>query len=158
MNRTPSRVWPRLAPVLLILLLAALAVSAPAQQTQQVEDRGVQKRMDTMNAARSALIPLNQMMAGRVRFNSASAGIARKQLIRATRAIPDRFRRPHGDPLSKADPQIWTQWADFKSRARTARNAAKGLNTNTLNGLRKSLPPVVQACLSCHRSYRIPAP
>ncbi|MCA0872630.1 cytochrome c [Seohaeicola saemankumensis] len=137
-------------------LTVLLALTASAQQTERVEDPDVQRRMDTMNAAKAALVPLAQMMAGRIRFDRSIAADARKRLIRATRSIPGRFRRPHSDPLSRASPRIWADWDSFTARARTARSAAQGLNTQTLNGLRRTLPQLMQSCLGCHQSYRMP--
>ncbi len=151
-----NRLRSRVAQPLVVALTVLLALTASAQQTERVENPGVQRRMDTMNAAKAALVPLAQMMAGRIRFDRNIAAGARKRLISATRSIPGRFHRPHRDPQSRASPRIWTEWDSFKARASTARRAAQGLNAHTLNGLRRTLPQLMQSCLGCHQGYRLP--
>lgn len=138
-----------------LLVLLVLALPGPARELR-VEDAGVSKRMALMNTAKFSLGALADMMAGRVMFDAGQATTARRVLVRATRAIPARFRRPHSDPLSHARPEIWAHWDDFKTRARAANRAARGLNTRSLNGLRKTLPDLMQRCLACHEVYRSP--
>lgn len=149
-NRTPPPHFMLYAGLcLLILATTTLAQSG-------VGNRGVLKRMTTMTTARTAVETLANMMAGRVRFSSTQARAARRNLISATRSIPSVFRRPHTDPLSRARPEIWWQWDDFKTRARTAKKAAQALRVDRLGALRSSLPDLINACLGCHQTYRKP--
>lgn len=142
--------------LLLVALLAGPAAPPGAQQMLRVEDKGVQQRMAVMALAKSSVGVLAEMMAGRVRFDPEAARAARRNLVRAMGAVPGRFRRPHADPLSHASPLIWRNWEDFRQRARTARRAAQGLETGSLNRLRRSLPGLMRQCLECHRAYRLP--
>lgn len=87
-----------------------------------------------MTSAKTAIETLVNMMAGRVGFDRAQARAARRGLIRATRAIPSVFRRPHSDRLSRAKPDIWLRWDDFKTRADTAKRSARQLNVGRLGG------------------------
>jgi len=149
-SRTAARRFP-----IYVVLIALLVASATLAQ-DSVVNRGVKKRMATMNSAKTATGILTNMMSGRVMFDASQARAARKILLRAVRDIPARFRRPHEDPLSHARPLIWMQWDDFRVRAKTARRAARDLNANSLNGLRKTLPGMIVACLACHKTFREP--
>ncbi len=137
-------------------LLLLIALPAMAQDQEKVEHPGVLKRMATMNMAKAALAPLVDMMAGRILFDETQARSSRRALTRALRDIPRRFRKPHEDPLSNASDDIWAYWDTFSLRARSARQAARRLRTGNLNGLRQTLPEMVNACLACHDTFRKP--
>ena len=141
----------------LCILLMGAALLAPATLAQNgVTNRGVFKRMNTMAGARTAIEVLVNMMAGRVRFDRVQARTARRGLIDSTRSIPVVFKKPHSDPLSRARPDIWHRWNDFKARADTAKRAAMRLNVDRLGALRTTLPDLINACLVCHQTYRRP--
>ena len=147
-NRTLFRRFP----VYAVLVAAILATAALAQTG--IANRGVQKRINMMIAANTAVDTLAKMMAGTQRFDRGRARDARRTLIAVTRSIPSAFRKRHTDPLSRASPAIWTQWGDFKSRARTARDTAQTLDVSRLGALRATLPDMIRTCRDCHRSYR----
>jgi cytochrome c556 len=142
--------------VLSVLLVALAAPTSTTLAQNGVTNLGVLKRMTTMASARTAVETLANMMAGRIRFDRKLARSARRGLITATRAIPSEFRQPHTDPLSRARMDIWIHWDDFKTRAATAKRMAKDLNVDRLGALRSTLPDMINACLSCHRTYRKP--
>lgn len=137
-----------------IITLITLILSTATLAQDRVTNRGVLKRTTTMASAGVAITTLSDMMGARTLFNEDRAKSARKDLIKATRAIPSVFRRPHTDPHSQARPEIWTLWDDFRARAKTARQAAWALDTDSLADLRKSLPKLVVACHNCHQYYR----
>ncbi len=150
---------PRRSPLYAVFCGVLIAMTVPTLTTlaqNTVTNRGVQKRMDTMTTAKDAIEVLADMMGGRTRFDGQKARAARKVLITATRSIASVFRKPHSDPLSRARPDIWRDWDDFKARANTANLAARRLNVYRLGALRSSLPDMINACLACHRSYRRP--
>lgn len=155
-DRSRARRFPLYAVICVLLLATVLgAVLATGTVAQNgVANRGVLKRMSTMTTAKTAIDTLTNMMAGRFRFNRPQARAARRNLISATRSIPSVFRKPHSDPLSRARPDIWWQWADFKTRARTAKKAAQNLRVDRLETLRSTLPGLIHACLDCHQTYR----
>ena len=142
----------RLIPKLTIPALILLASVALAQN--RVENRHVAQRMYLMQTGHAAMDALTGMMSNRVRFEKPRARAARKILIKMTDAIPDHFRKRQTDPLSNARTALWINWTDFKLRAKTANTAARGLNARSQNGLRRTLPDLMQACLSCHKAYR----
>lgn len=149
---SPDRVWGK--GFFIVLILLTTGVLAQSGQISRVTDLGVQKRMNAMNANNAALTALGDMMGGRAIFDRRRAQDARRQIITTTGRIPSLFRKAHTDPLSNAHPDIWSSWGDFKSRARAAQQAARGLDTYTLPRLRKTLPRLIQTCLACHRAYR----
>ncbi|SFU02733.1 cytochrome c [Sedimentitalea nanhaiensis] len=140
----------------LIALVVATAALAQTGQISQVENRGVQKRMALMNINNTALGTLTDMMGGRAFFDKARARAARRSLISATGDIPSVFRKQHTDPLSRARPEVWLHWRDFKDHAKAAQRAARRLDIDSLPDLRQTLPSLISACLQCHRSYRKP--
>ncbi len=143
----------RSLPALLILIFALIGAQLDA--AAPIGDKHVKRRVELMATQKAALTTLVDMMAGRTVFNAAKARTARRTLVKSTGTIRKRFKKPRMDPNSHARPLIWQQWDDFENRAEDARDAAKQLSTHTLNGLLRTVPNMVQACLSCHETYRI---
>ncbi|MEP2718795.1 cytochrome c [Pseudophaeobacter sp.] len=133
----------------LILLSAELSAGSAV-----FTDKHVQERVTLMQGQKAALTILGEMVAGRRNYDLAAAKAARRSLMASTRKIPKRFSKHRMEPNSHARPEIWTRWQDFTQRAETARLAAKQINAGSLTGLRRSVPAMVQACHSCHQSYR----
>lgn len=152
-NMTPAD-GVRGAGLLLMLLLLATGAFAQSGQISRVTDPGVRNRMSAMNTNNAALTVLGDMMGGRAVFDRERARDARRTLIATTGRIPALFRKAHADTLSNARSDIWSNWGDFKGRARSAQKAARGLDTYSLPRLRKTLPRLIHACLTCHRAYR----
>jgi len=147
-----ERSWARRYPLYAVICVLLLATVGVAQTG--VVNRGVLKRMATMTTAKTAIDTLANMMAGRFRFNRPQAHAARRDLIAATRSIPSVFRKPHTDLQSRARTEIWRQWDDFETRAKTAQMAAQALRVDRLETLRSTLPGLMHACLNCHQTYR----
>lgn len=141
----------RLLPLTVLVPLAFAALAA-----SEVADPHVQRRMEAMKGARAALETLGDMAQSRTPFDPARGRTARKSLVKTTRAIPRLFRRARPDPLTRARPEIWSRWSDFKARADAAERAAKGIEIGNLNALRRTLPNLLAACLDCHKAYRAP--
>jgi cytochrome c556 len=142
----------RSIPVLLVLGLALAGAQLDA--AAPIADKHVKRRVELMATQKAAITTLADMMAGRTSFNASKAKAARRTLVKTTGDIRKRFKKPRMDPNSHANPLIWQQWDDFETRAETAKDAAKQLNAYTLNGLLRTVPSMVQACLSCHETYR----
>lgn len=142
-------------PLACLTLLAALAAgpSAPVTAGDGLS-KHVTRRMALMTSQKAAMDVLTAMMAGRSMFDKDRARSARRQLIKSTSSIRKHFRKHRMDPRSNARPQIWNAWDDFKARADTAETAARNLNTRSLPALRRTLPGLMQSCLSCHDTYR----
>lgn len=119
-----------------------------------IADKHIRARLTLMRQQKEALLSLSDMMAGRRVFTAQTAKAARRVLIENTRKIPKHFAKQRMDPNSHARPEIWARWANFETRAEAARQAAKQINASSVNGLRRSLPTMIQACHSCHETYR----
>ncbi len=154
-NHTPRRRFVLYAALIAVGFLTIVMTTASLAQNG-VTNYGVLTRMATMGIAKTAIGTLTDMVAGRVRFDRRVARAARKNLVRATRDIPKVFKQPHGDRLSRAKTDIWLSWADFETRAETAKRAAKRIRIGRLISLQRTLPNMLSACLNCHQTYRKP--
>lgn len=125
-------------------------------QEPLVRDLGVLQRQSLMKTAKTALGTLHDMSAMRTRFDKLSARSAKTQLVATLKQIPNEFTKPYMDAHTRARPEIWQNWDAFSRDAASAHRAAKRIRTNNLGALRRSLPPMMSACLSCHSTYRKP--
>ncbi|WP_164660690.1 cytochrome c [Tropicibacter sp. Alg240-R139] len=140
---------------LIVAIVALLGVgSATIGDTIVMQHPRVIERVNLMRSSKLALEVLGAMASGREMFNRKRANAARRALMRNTGKIASKFRRNPYDPASRARQHIWTQWADFKAQSKTARAASKGLSTRNVVTLRQTLPPMINACLSCHQTFR----
>ncbi len=138
------------------MALAGNRIDFDGPTTVHVTNRAVAKRMNAMARADAAIQALGDMMGGRRLYNEHQAREVRKILIGTMEDIPSLFRRPQTDPLSRARPLIWTHKGDFRDRARAAERAARQLDVDRYEDIRRTLPRLVEACLDCHRIYRDP--
>ncbi|OED46790.1 c-type cytochrome [Leisingera sp. S232] len=145
--------WLKALAFLAILVALAVGTTAPVTADSGLSKQ-VTRRITLMTTQKAAMDVLTSMMAGRTAFDRDTAQTARRQLIKTTGSIRKRFKKHRMDPRTNARPQIWTAWDDFKARAETTRAAARDLNTWSLPGLRRTLPSLMQSCLSCHKTYR----
>ncbi|NDW46073.1 cytochrome c [Ruegeria sp. PrR005] len=143
-----------LAVLAICALLAVSLLSGVSADEPVVRDEAVLARQATMKSAKAALAVLGEMSALRRHFDRAAARAARTRLLEALSDLPDRFEQPHSDRHTRARPEIWENWPAFLRSAEAARQAARGLRTNNLPALRRSLPAVMSACLACHSRYR----
>jgi len=143
----------RRLPLLCLVALLCLS-SAQAEDVIAVEHPKVIDRIALMRSSNLVMGTLGAMSSGRERFDRERAQIARRVLIENTRQIAGKFRANPKDPASNAQQKIWDQWGAFKIQTKQARKAAKGINTRNLEKLRQTLPRMINACLSCHQSFR----
>lgn len=141
------------------LLFAALVLTlgifgVGLQASGQITDKHVKDRVTLMTSQKAALTLLSDMVAGRTVFDAPRAKAARRTLIGTTGRIAKRFKKQRRDPNSHARTEIWQHWDDFEHRAETARQSAKQINSKSLSGLRRTVPAMMQACFSCHQTYR----
>ncbi|KIC22777.1 MULTISPECIES: c-type cytochrome [unclassified Leisingera] len=145
----------RLKGLAFLVILAALAAGVTAPVTADSGlSKHVTRRMALMTGQKAAMDVLTGMMAGRIVFDRDKARSAQRQLIKSTGSIRKHFKKPRLDARSNARPLIWHSWKDFKTRAGTAEAAARNLSTRSLPALRRTLPGLMQSCLSCHETYR----
>ena len=140
------------------VFMVTLALAAAAQAQDAERDPHVTKRKAAMNEAREALALLNDMATAKTTFISKDARASRTKLIRFARAIPSLFRRQRMDTHTRARPDIWVRWRDFKDRADYAEDAARALDIRSPTRLQQSMTPMLQGCISCHAQFRRPDP
>lgn len=151
-----------------LTLTLTLLVSAPLEARAEdgvgeraaqrvIENRHIRHRIELMNTQRATMERLIAMAAGRHPFDAQQAQADRRILIKTTRLIPKRFRKPRLTDQSHALPVVWHNWESFQRQAETAREAAKAISPRTLPALRRTMPAMMQACISCHEGYREPA-
>lgn len=148
----PSRARRRGRAALAILVMVLL--TTPAIPREPPRNPHVVARQQAMAQARAAVDLLGAMAGGSRLFDANAAKAARRSIIRILRDLPGLFRREAGDAYARSRPEVWSARKDFRERARDARRAAAGVNTRTEPALRKSLPPLVSACLACHQIFR----
>ena len=140
---------------LIVAFVALLGLgSASIGDTIRMQHPRVIERITLMRSSKLAMEVLGAMASGREVFDREKASQARRVLIRNTGDIASAFRRNPYDPASRARQHIWTQWGDFKVQIKAARAAAKGLSTRNVVTLRRTLPRMINACLSCHQAFR----
>lgn len=138
----------------IIFALAAQAFADSPDPDRNISDPKARARIALMTDQKVALNVLGDMMAGRILFDAARARDARQSLIRNTGDIPAAFRKRSYDPDAHAAETVWSDWSGFRAEARAARRTARGLKVRNLQSLRRTLPPMVRSCISCHQRYR----
>lgn len=138
------------------LLLGALAPAPALTGEAPIANRHARARIAAMNEQNAAIHALIGMSGGSVAFDARRARDLRRSLIDSAAEIPKQFRKERHDRDSHARPDIWSQWDAFEAQAAEAEGAAKALKTRSLEVLRVTLPPLIQACQSCHDRYRAP--
>ncbi len=136
------------------LLAAVAALAGPAGAQKPFLHNETAGRVQLMQSNKDALGQLTAMMGGQVHFNRSQARAARRSLIRNTRKVEKAFRKQKLEPLSHARPAIWADWSGFTEMADAAAGAAAGLRSNTLPGLRETLPDLIRTCHACHERFR----
>lgn len=142
--------------LLITTLATTLAILAARARPAEELDRLIARRINAMFTAQAALDTLGDMSSGRRPFDRRLARSARRDLVAYMAAIPALFRRQRSSPRSRALPAIWQDRRTFRARARAAERTARGLDVRSLDRLRRDLPEMLGACLSCHRAYRRP--
>lgn len=141
------------APAVLCLSLGLSGAGLQAGSAT-ISDEHIRMRLALMRAQKEALQVLSDMMAGRRVYVAKTARAARRELVASSSRISRAFALQRMEVNSHARTEIWTRWQDFEARAAAARQAAKQISPGSLQGLRRSLPAMVEACHSCHKSYR----
>jgi cytochrome c556 len=140
------------ATLVLFATATALVGTAIAQEATLPE---VKARKEQMQAQRAAVAVLGGMAQGQTAFDAAAATAAKTELAASAAMIPAKFEAQVTEAASKARPEIWTNWADYVSKAEALEMAAEALDTTSLDGLRAGLGAVGAACQACHEAYRM---
>lgn len=123
--------------------IAAEATNPPVKARQELMDG---------NGANAKI--LGDMAKGETEFDAAKAAEAQAALSANAAGIADAFMAEETDPMSKAKPEIWTNWSDFEAKADALYQAAQALDTSSLDGVKAGMGAIGGACTACHQAYR----
>ncbi len=137
------------------ILAIGLAFAATlAMAAEDAKNPLVKARIDTMRTIGANTKILGDMASGKTPYDAAAAEQAGGMLAGTVVTIADVFQPEESDPVSKAKPEIWVNWADFEGKADALFNASLALDTSSLEGLQAGMVGVGGACGACHKAYR----
>ena len=116
-------------------------------------DPDVIARQHLMDANGAAMKVLVSMAKGDVAFDATAAAAAKQTLITDAAGIEAAWKNNAVDPESRSKAEIWTNMADFVTKAGALGTAATALDTTSLDGIRAGLDGVGGACGACHKAY-----
>lgn len=137
---------------------AALAVALSASVAfakEEPTDPTVKARVAVMKTIGQNAKVLGDMAGGKAPFDAAAAASAKEAIMAATTEIAPKFEPQASDPNSEAKPEIWTNWADFVTKAEAAKTAATALDASSLDSVKAGMGAVGGACKVCHTDYRL---
>jgi cytochrome c556 len=139
---------------------AVLAQDAP-QSPEQVAEQAVLTRQGLLKVMGFYMAPLGGMLKNKVPFDAAVAAKSATHIAELGGIIPDVFTfdtRNKTTAKTKAQDGIWTNQADFKSKADDLVKAATALQEAAKGGDKgatlKAAGAVGKACGACHDNYR----
>ncbi len=136
-------------------LTLGLVLAAGVALAQDATVASVIARKDLMRGQGGAVKVLGDMAGGKAAFDAGAAEAARAKLAGHASGIAAAFEPNEADPASKAKPEVWTNWADFVSKADALVAAAKAMDTATVEGVQAGMAGVGGACKDCHTSFRM---
>ena len=136
------------------ILVGALVLAGAAFAKDGVQDPAVKARMELMGAIAANTKVLGQMAGGEAAFNADAAATAKANLAAAAAQIPAKFELQATDPVSDAKPDVWTNWADFVTKAETLLAQAEALDTTSLESVQAGMGGIGGACKACHSVYK----
>jgi cytochrome c556 len=126
---------------------------------ETAEGRAFLYRQAVMRVAANKSATIGAMARGEVPADEAAFAKAVNDLNVVAGMMTEGFM-PQGTPGgSRALPEVWTNWADFESKAAALTTATQGLAEATRTGGFAAGSPLVQStaqnCGGCHRTYRM---
>lgn len=138
-----------------VAIAAALSLSVGAAAAKDgVTNPVVKERMDLMQMVRASTASLGDMAAGKTAFDAQAATVAKTALAAAAAQITAKFQANEDDPVAEGRPEIWTNFADFTTKAESLVTAAEALDVASLAGLQAGMGAVGGTCKACHEAYR----
>ena len=151
--KTPSR---RLAPVLLALAGAAVALPAAAQ-FQKPED-AIKYRKAAFTVMATHFGRVAGMAAGKIPFDAAAAA-SNAEIVAAVSKLPfAAFIEGTSAGDTKAKPEIWSDRAKFDAAANKAQEEivkfAAAAKSGNLDAIKAATGATGKACKACHDDFR----
>lgn len=138
-------------------ILAAALVTAGAAYAEGIAatNADVIARQELMKSFGGAAKALGGMAAGEVAYDAAAAEAAKKALVDGAAMIEAKFTNNAEDPGSKAQPAVWTGWADFVAKGAALGTAAAALDVASAESIGAGMGGIGGACKACHTDYRM---
>jgi len=140
---------------------ATLAQDAGPPTPEQAAQQAVELRQGLLKVMGMYMAPLGGMLKNKVPFDAAAAQKSATHIGQLGSMLPDVFvtdTRKFTSLKTKAQDGIWTNQADFKTKADDLVKAADALNEAAKSGDKgatmKAAGAVGKSCGACHDNYR----
>lgn len=140
---------------------AALAQDAGPPTPEQLAEKAVLARQGLLETMGMYMAPLGGMLKNKVPFDAAVATKSATHIGQIGTMLPDVFAfdtRKATNVKTKAQDGIWTNTADFNSKAddlvKAASALAEAAKTGDKGATLKAAGAVGKACGACHDNYR----
>jgi cytochrome c556 len=141
--------------------VAAISVGlAQSKPSEKAAQNAVKVRKAVFDVQNFAFTPVMAMLKRQVPFNAEEVVTAAKRVEMTSSIIPDAFKvdTRNTNVDTKARDAIWTNMADFKTKAQNLQTAAQNLQQAAMSGDQgatlKAAGMVGKACGSCHDEFR----
>ncbi|GAA6209002.1 hypothetical protein NBRC116601_22950 [Cognatishimia sp. WU-CL00825] len=138
-----------------VILTVGLMMASFALAHQGVTDPHIKARMHAMSTAGQASKTLGDMAKGKRAFEQEAAQQARADLLQISTDIPALFEVEALDLVTEAAPDIWSNFAQFQSRAEAMQKAVMDLDTSSPEEIARGMRAVGRSCGGCHKPFRI---
>lgn len=141
--------------------ICGLTAGAAAAQSHGFQ---IKAREGLMATAALNLGVLGSMAKGEAPYDATAAQDAADNLVAVSMVKQNMVLWPEGsdngaDPVTRAAPEIWSDFSGFQQKWTDFGTAAAGLQTVAANGqeaLGPAMGPLGAACGACHKAYRGP--
>lgn len=141
--------------ILQITTASLICLASVAAAKDGVSNDAVKARMATMDTIRTSTRTLGSMVQGKAAFDAGKAEAAATAMAAAAATIAPLFEEHATDPKSEAKPEIWSNWADFTSKANALQTGAENLDASSLETLQAGFGGAAGTCRACHSKYRM---
>lgn len=142
-------------------VLAGLALTAvPAVSAHDGATGVVKERMDAMKAMGGAMKSLVAMMKGEKPFDAMAASSAGMTINEKASGMLKLFPKGSDDAVSRAKPEVWTDWKGFEAATNALVAASDKLAKVDMDAAKADIMPLFAAvgksCKGCHQTFRKP--
>lgn len=148
----------------LVLGFALAVTAAAAALAQDVPAIAIDPAIATMtneqlvDARQAAMKANGRTLRGAAGLTGEQAVVAATVLLQNFTNLPEMFREGSITGTSKAQPNIWENWADFRARmdhdTEVARRMLVAAQSGDTAGYTAAIQEVGDSCGSCHMTYR----
>jgi cytochrome c556 len=148
----------------LIGMLSGLGLAAcgggPKFDEDSPEGQAYIYRSSLMEVVSHEMALIGGMARGDIPADEQKFKMAASNLATLSAMVPDAFMQNLTVPGSRAMPEIWQNWDDFKMKAQQFADGAMTVNMAAQSGgidaAKGAVQQLAQTCGGCHRNYRAP--